>query len=210
MHSIKFLSILAVLLIGAGAVYVTTTSIALGREKCLVTPNNPADSICVITNDKTGKVEAVLYCIDNKECIVVYKSSTGADTGFDIPPDLRNALDAAIGESQNTTKVPEGALNDSSLLLGEDNNQTASKTISPTEGRFCKPGTGMGSGKDCVPCDPRDLVGCIDTRTGGPLDNPEAASEESNDTAGSKDIPELSEDFGGLEFGGNNTEPELQ
>lgn len=88
------------------------------------------------------------------------------------------------------------------------NSTSEVETVAPTEDRFCKPGTGMGTDKDCVPCDPGDLVGCA--RTSGPLDTPEAASEESNDTGGSKDIPELSEDFGGLEFADNATQPELQ
>ena len=46
----------------------------------------------------------------------------------DIPPALNDALDATIGESQNTTKVPKtGILNDGGLIQDDkngDNNDT--------------------------------------------------------------------------------------
>jgi hypothetical protein len=214
MHSIKFLSILVVLVLVTGAVYSSSTFIAFGEKShCYVSARNPADYICVSTNN--GKVTAVFYCPDWKGqggCIRVY-SGAGPDGGPGIPSEVRDALDAAVAESQNTTKVPEGALNDSSLLMGEDDNQTASKTIVPTQDRFCVEGTGGSTGKTCIRCDPGlDFeVGCVDVLTGGPLDmGTKSESEESNDTAGGNDDSKLSEDFGGLEFGDNTTKPELQ
>jgi hypothetical protein len=211
MHSIKFLSTLLILL--GGLLYSSSAFITFGEERCLVTPNNPADYICVFT-DKNGKVTDVIYCIDyvnigRNDCINVYKGSTGSN----ISPELSNGLDAAIGESQNTKKVPEGALNDSSLLMGEDDNQTASKTIVPPQDRFCVEGTGGSTGNTCIRCDPGlDFeVGCVDVLTGGPLDmGTKSESEESNDTAGGNDDSKLSEDFGGLEFGDNTTKSESQ
>jgi len=146
---------------------------------------------CWISND--GKLK---FCTNSetKTWIECHKNSQGtfdcvkfsayAVPPTDLPPNLQNALDVGIGESQNTTKVPKGSfLDDGGLLKGQGDNQTTSKTIVPTQDRFCLEGTGGSTGKACIHCDPGLTfeVGCVDVTTGGPLDMPDRATSETEE-----------------------------
>jgi hypothetical protein len=75
----------------------------------------------------------------------------------------------------------------------QDDNKTTA--IVDPQGRFCKLGTGGTTGKDCIPCDPRELVGCEDTRPGGLLDAPDIATSESGKNKGKSQFitPEIAE-----------------
>ena len=119
-----------------------------------------------------------------------------------MPPQLDSALDAAIGESQNTTEVPKGSfLNDGGFLKGQDDNQSTSKTIVGPNDRFCVEGTGGDTGSPCLPCDPglKFEVGCIDVTTGGPLDMPDAATSEEEQDTNPKDLDGSNNDDNGPE-----------
>jgi len=50
-----------------------------------------------------------------------------------MPPELDNALEVALGESQNTTKVPKGDLLNDGGLLKEDNNGDDNDTNVPKD-----------------------------------------------------------------------------
>ena len=50
-----------------------------------------------------------------------------------MPPELDNALDIAMGESQNTTKVPTTGLNDGGLSKDDDTSDTSNDTKVPKD-----------------------------------------------------------------------------
>jgi hypothetical protein len=181
MHHTKFVVFMAVSVVLVAAVYSSSVSDVFAAKCSWILPI----AICTVNTDQTrGPDQRAYLCIKNEKW---HCDSTAPGK---LPPELNDALDAAIQEeSQNTTKVPETGLNDGSLLKGEGDNQTTSKKI-------------------CLPGDIKCLLGLPPTS-----EAPETAtseSEESNDTAGSNDNSELSEDFGDLEFGDNSTKPELQ
>jgi len=150
--------------------------------------------IVVDTDDKTSSSWKCEKNPDGKtwHC---WQAAAGKEA---IPPALSAELDASIGDSKNTTKVPKSdLLNDGGILKGQDGNQTTSQALGD---RFCKEGTGGETGNKCIPCDPglKFEVGCIDVLTGGPLDMQTAPSEsgKSNDT-NPKDLGGLNNDDNG-------------
>jgi len=191
-------ALVTVLMVLVGAIYSSSTFIAFGIEKnCIFAPND-IDTICSTFNNN-GKITKVQYCYPGKTgevCITVYQAAAGSA----IDPDLRNAIEnaevqTATEDTQNTTKVPKGLLNDGGILKEQGDNQTTSERIVDPEDRFCKQGTGPRLGTPCVPCNPGE-ANCIDQVTGGLLDTPDAATSESEeeDDTNPKDLGGLNND----------------
>jgi hypothetical protein len=187
MHSIRFVVFLAVSVVLMAAVYSPSTTLAVNERGILTicVDTSATRTVCTAADFDNGDV-TMWECTTSDggkhwKCI---QAAAGKEA---ISPELNDALEAAIQEeSQNTTKVPEGALDDDGLLMGDDDNQTTSKI--------------------CFPGDIKCLIGLPPAS-----EAPETAtseSGESNDTTGDNDDSEVSEDAGGLEFRGNTTRPE--
>jgi hypothetical protein len=181
MYSIKFVVFLVVSVVLVSAVYSSSVSNVFAAKCSWILPI----ALCTVNNDQTrGPDQRAYLCIKNENW---HCDSTAPS---ELPPGLNDALDAAIQEeSQNTTKAPEGALDNDGLLMGDDDNQTTSERI-------------------CALGDVKCLLGLPPAS-----EAPETAtseSEESNDTTGGNDDSEVSENAGGLEFGSGTTEPRLK
>jgi len=195
---------LSVLLVAAiyGSLAFVQFAFSAYKDYCAWSPDGKR-WICIVISDKAG-----IYLTDCKEeCIIAPLTRAATAGGSSLPSGLRDALDTAIVEFENTTnttKSPKGpnifdVLQEDLLEVTQNNTQNTSQRIVAPQDRFCVEGTGGDTGRECIPCDPglRFEVGCIDILTGGPLDT--AVQESQNDTIGPKtdlpkDLPLLEED----------------
>jgi len=198
-----FVVITTLLVVG---IYSSSAYFLFAESNTYCRPAGKGQTRCVVTDEDT-KTATSWLCEK--------KPSGGGYTCVEVKPlkedstptGLNNALDKAILAKvqanitgDNDTKLFD-RLNDGGLLKGQGDNQTTSKTIVPTQDRFCLEGTGGNTGKACIHCDPGLTfeVGCVDVLTGGPLDMPNTAtsdSEEKDDT-NPKDLDGSNDDENG-------------
>lgn len=117
------------------AIHSSITPIAFGKEVNCHFTINQKDVIC--TTSEGGKITEIEYCYDDsagKEvCIVVYQAHTGSSISTDLRNAIANAeLQTATQDTQNTTKVPKGLLNDGAVLSNE-NEDEESPDVSPDD-----------------------------------------------------------------------------
>jgi hypothetical protein len=105
-------------------IYSSSGFIAFGVESgCrLISPGSGSRDMICVSYDSKGKTKDVYWCAVDKttsktNCIKVY----GPGQELEKPSlEVKNALDAAIGQPQNTTKVPKSNFDDGGLSKGDN------------------------------------------------------------------------------------------
>jgi hypothetical protein len=113
MSKIAIFGVLSALLIAA----IYSSSVAFGATVCFKPKGQDKTTFCT-SNISEKWYECTLGADGIRHCKEIPNTLTFTDDS--MPPDLKNALDIAVQESQNTTKVPKTGILDEPGALSDD------------------------------------------------------------------------------------------
>jgi hypothetical protein len=115
----KFVIFMAISFVLVAAIYSSSVSVAFAAFACI----NTKDQGLIVCTD--SKAKTFTFCTKDKNG--KWNCEKALESTNKLPPDLNNAINAAIEESQDTKEGPKTDLLDNGALLEENNTDSNDK-----------------------------------------------------------------------------------